>query len=122
MLLDRVLRPQPRATREFEDLSGLQRVTERGLHEPRFTEPFGAVFRPAIVPSFPQKPFVVLTGPSLVVLELLSENFVSIHLLSGYVRLQPRAARERRFALAFRRARLVGCSALILIQPSPCSH
>jgi hypothetical protein len=34
---------------------------------------------------------------------------------------QPRAARERARFVAARLARLVGCSALILIQPSPCA-
>ncbi len=41
---------------------------------------------------------------------------------SGNVSAQPRATRGLRSDVAFFRAWLVGCGALILIQPSPCSH
>src|SRR5262245_2313541 len=56
---------------------------ERRLEKCHFAEPRVPVFQPVIVPALAQKPFVVFTGPGLVIRDLLSENVAIVHVLEG---------------------------------------
>ena len=79
MLLHQMPSPQSCATREFEDFAGSQLVAKGRFDDRHLTEPLRTVFRPPVVPPFPEKPFVILGRPSLVVLDLLSKKLAFFH-------------------------------------------
>src|SRR5437764_7438778 len=83
-------RPQPGPARELERIAAWQRRSKYVFDDRNFTEPSRAMLRPAIVPSLPQEPLVVLRGPRPVVRNLFVEKLAFVHResLSRFSRIQ----------------------------------
>jgi len=82
MLLRQVAGPETRAARQFQNFPSRKLVAKSRLHELDFIAPGFAMFRAAVVASFSQEPFVVLSRPSTVVLDLFSEDLEITHVHS----------------------------------------